>query len=92
MTTIRVYYQVEDGPLKGTILEPMMAFVALKYPHRKTKDLYVPPMQNEGKGLTLPWHCCQDCDDPDFYGGVEAMVEHAERHAGRLLKKKPVKA
>lgn len=85
MTTIRLCYHIESGPLEGTIFEPMMAFVGVKYPLRKTKDLYVPPMPDEEKGLTYPWHCCQDCKNPDFHGGIEALVTHAMLHAGRSL-------
>ena len=48
-TKIRLYYQIEDGSLAGTILKPAMAFLAVKYPHRKTKDLYVPPMVDNEK-------------------------------------------
>jgi len=87
MTKITHYLRVEDGPLAGTILEPILAFIAVKYPHRKTKDLYVPPIQNDKKKITSPWHCCQEtCAERDFLGGLEELVEHLKLHAGRSLK------
>lgn len=88
MTKIRQYYQIEDGPLAGTILESIGAFLTVQYPQRKTKDLYVPPMTNDEKKLTYAWRCCQDCPEPDFFGGLQELVEHLKLHAGRLLKRK----
>ncbi len=88
MTTINQYYEIEDGPLAGTILEPIFAFLAVKYPHRKTKDLYVPPMPDDKLMITHPWHCNQEnCPEPNFHGNLEVLVEHLKLHAGRLLKK-----
>ena len=83
---IKTQYVVEGGILDGTILEPIMAFLAVKYPHRKSKDLYVPPMKSGDKEFKI-WHCCQDnCSTPDFSGGVDALIEHLMLHKGRLLK------
>lgn len=82
-TKLRIQYIAQGGLLDGTVLEPMMAFVGVLYPHRKTKDLYVPPI--EGKCKT--WHCCQDnCPNPDFE--VSDLISHLESHAGRLLRKR----
>lgn len=88
MVKISTYYKIEDGVLAGTILEPIFAFVAVQYPHRKTKDLYVPPMRDDEKHITHSWHCCQEnCPEPDFHGGIPELVEHLILHAGRLIKK-----
>ncbi len=88
MTTIRLYYQIESGPLNGTVIEPIKGLIGVRYPHRKTKDLYIPPIQDDKRGLTVPWHCCQEnCKEPDFLGNIESLVEHAMIHAGRALKK-----
>ena len=93
MTKIRSYYEIEDGLLKGTILEPIMAFIAVKYPHRKTKDLYIPPIEDDNKKVTHSWHCCQDnCEEPNFYGGLDALLKHIELHAGRLIKRARIEA
>jgi len=83
---ISTIYRIEDGILAGTEIEPFMAFVAVKYPHRKTKDLYVPPMEANGKKIET-WHCCQEnCANPDFEGGLDVLVKHLMLHKGRLLK------
>ena len=77
-------YRIEDGFLAGTEIEPIMGFVAVKYPHRKTKDLYVPPMKI-GDKETKTFHCCQEnCEQPDFEGTIDALGKHLEIHAGRL--------
>ena len=84
-------YRIEDGVLAGTEIEPIMGFFAVKYPHRKSKDLYVPPMKIKEKEVTT-FHCCQpECPSPEFEGTMDAFVQHLELHAGRLFKKlKPV--
>lgn len=88
MTKITQYYLIEDGPMAGVILEPIFATLAVKYPHRKTKDLYVPPMKDAKRGKKSYWHCCQpDCPNPEFKGGLEELIEHLKLHAGRFLKK-----
>ena len=88
---IRAYYEIVGGPLTGTVLEPIFAFIAVKYPHRKTKDLYVPPIKDTNKCLSHPWHCCQEtCSERDFHGGLEELIKHLALHAGRLLKRRKV--
>jgi hypothetical protein len=83
---IRLLYRIEGGILDGTELEPIMAFLSVKYPHRKTKDLYIPPIKTKDKE-TKTWHCCQeDCPNPDFEGGMDALIEHLMIHKGRLLR------
>ena len=83
---LRTQYVVEGGILNGTIIEPVLAFLSVKYPHRKTKDLYVPPMKVKGKEIKS-WHCCQElCSNPDFEGGIDALIDHLMLHKGRLLK------
>jgi len=83
---LRTIYRIEEGILKGTEIEPFMAFLLVRYPHRKTPDLYVPPIKTAKKEIKT-WHCCQDnCGSPDFEGGLEALVEHLMLHKGRLLK------
>lgn len=83
---IRTIYRVEGGILNGTEIEPFMFTVLVKYPHRKTPDCYIPPIEAKGKKLKT-WHCCQDnCPNPDFEGGVEALLKHIMLHKGRLLK------
>ena len=82
-------YRIEDGLLAGTEIEPIMAFLAVKYPHRKTKDLYVPPAKTAEKTVTT-FHCCQEnCSQPDFEGTMDALAKHLELHAGKLFKKLP---
>ena len=84
---IRSYYEVEGGTLNGTIMEPILSFLGVKYPHRRTKDLYVPPMVDDKKMLTTPWHCCQEnCPEPEFHGGMDELLEHLMLHKGRLLR------
>ncbi len=84
-------YRIEDGVLAGTEIEPIMGFFAIKYPHRKSKDLYVPPMKTADKEVTT-FHCCQPkCSSPDIEGTMDALAKHLELHAGRYFKKnKPV--
>lgn len=84
-------YRIEDGNLAGTEIEIVMGLLTVKYPHRKTKDAYVPPMKSEDKEVNT-FHCCQaDCKQPDFDGGTETLLAHIELHAGRLFKRlKPV--
>lgn len=80
-------FRVEDGPLAGTEMEPVLGFLAIKYPHRKTKDLYVPPMKTKDKEVKT-FHCCQEnCQQPDFEGTREALIQHLELHAGKLFRK-----
>ena len=71
-------YTITDGVLKGTILEPTFCFIGVKYPHRKTKDLYCPPLKD-----VKVWHCCQ-CDT-DFK--TEELEAHLIKHAGKLVKR-----
>jgi hypothetical protein len=83
---LRQLYRIEGGVLDGTEIEPCMALILVKYPHRKTKDCYVPPMKS-GKKEFKAWHCCQEnCPNPDFKGGIDALLEHLMLHRGRLLK------
>lgn len=83
---LRNLYRIEGGVLNGTEIEPIMAFIAVKYPHRKSKDLYVPPMKSGNKEIKT-WHCCQEnCPTPEFEGGLDALMEHLMLHKGRLLK------
>jgi hypothetical protein len=76
-------YRIEEGILTGTEIEIIMGFLSIKYPHRKSKDLYILPMKMEGKEVKT-WHCCQ-CD-ADFEDGMDALVGHLMLHKGRLLK------
>ena len=83
---LKTFWRVEGGILNGTEIEQIMEFFAVKYPHRKTKDLYVPPME-VGDKKTTTFHCCQEkCPNPDFE--TKDLLKHLEIHAGRLLKKK----
>lgn len=83
---LRTIYRIEEGILAGTEIEPIFAFLGVLYPHRKTKDLYVPPMKTAEKEIKT-WHCCQEpCPNPDFEGGLDALVEHLMLHKGRLLR------
>lgn len=84
-------YRIEEGNLAGTEIEPIMGLLAVKYPHRKTKDAYVPPTKSKNKEVKT-FHCCQEnCKQPDFEGGMDALLTHIELHAGRLFKRlKPV--
>jgi hypothetical protein len=83
---VHMIYRIDGGILNGTEIEPIMAFIAVKYPHRKSKDLYVPPMKSGNKEIKT-WHCCQDnCSKPDFDGGIDSLIEHILLHKGRLLK------
>ena len=86
MNKITRLYRIEEGILAGTEIEPIMGLVCVKYPHRKSKDLYVPPMKI-GEKEVKTWHCCQAvCSAPDFEGGIDALIEHLILHKGRLLK------
>ncbi len=86
MPRVSTIYLIEDGVLRGTELSPIMAFLSVKYPHRKTKDLYVPPSKIGDKEIKI-WHCCQKgCLKPDFEGGLDALIKHLMLHKGRLLK------
>jgi len=83
---VRQSYRIEGGILNGTEIEPIMGFLAVKYPHRKSKDLYVPPLKTADKEIKT-WHCCQDnCPNPDFEGNIDALIDHLLTHNGRLLK------
>ena len=83
---IRTVCRIEGGILNGTEIEPFMFTVLVRYPHRKTPDCYIPPMEVKGKNIKT-WHCCQDnCPKPDFEGNVDALIEHLMIHKGRLLK------
>ena len=83
---LKTIWRVEGGLLDGTELELILAFISVKYPHRKTKDLYVPPFEiGDKKSTTI--HCCQDkCSNPDFE--PKDLLKHLELHAGKLLKKR----
>lgn len=82
---VRQVFRIEGGILNGTEIEPILAFISVKYPHRKTKDLYIPPFEADGKkGKT--WHCCQECETPEFEGGMKELMAHLLLHKGRLLK------
>lgn len=86
MARINTIYRIEEGILAGTELEPFMAMLLVKYPHRKGKDCYIPPIKTEDKEVKT-WHCCQkNCPNPDFEGGIEALLEHLMLHKGKLLK------
>ena len=86
MTTIRTIFRIEGGILDGTELESIFAFLSVRYPHRKTPDLYVPPLKTEEKEIKT-WHCCQEnCPNPDFEGGMDALIKHLMFHKGRLVK------
>jgi len=82
-------YRIEEGNLAGTEIEIALGLLLVKYPHRNTKDAYVPPMKDR---KTNTYHCCQDnCQQPDFAANMDALLAHIELHAGRLFKKlKPV--
>ena len=83
---IRTIYRIEGGILDGTEMEPIMGFLSVKYPHRMSRDLYVPPMKTADKEIKT-WYCCQfHCPNPDFEGGLDALVEHLMIHKGRLIK------
>ena len=83
-TKIQLIYRIEEGILARTEIEPIMSFFAVKYPHRKTKDLYLPPLKI-GKKKSKKWHCCQrGCPTPDFEGTIEALIEHLMIHKGKL--------
>jgi len=84
-------YRIEDGVLAGTEIGVVMGFLCVKYPHRKSKDMYIPPMKSKDKEVKT-FHCCQEnCSHPDFEGSMGALLEHLELHAGRLFKKlKPI--
>lgn len=83
---LRVFYRIEGGLLEGTEIEPILAFISVRYPHRETKDLYIPPIKTKDKEIKT-WHCCQElCPEPDFEGGLDALVDHLMLHKGRLLK------
>lgn len=79
-------WRIEDGILKGTEISPFMAFILVKYPHRKSPDLYIPPIK-AGEKEVKTWHCCQEaCPAPDFEGGLDKLVEHLLLHKGRLVR------
>lgn len=83
---IRTIYRIDGGILNGTEIEPFLFTVLVRYPHRKTPDCYIPPMEAKGKKIKT-WHCCQDsCPEPDFEGGVDELIVHLMIHKGRLLK------
>jgi len=86
MNKVSTIYRVEEGILAGTELQPFMAMLLVKYPHRKTKDCYIPPIKTKDKEIKT-WHCCQEnCPNPDFEGGFDALLEHLMLHKGKLLK------
>ena len=83
---IQTIYRIEGGILDGTELEPIMAFLSVKYPHRKSKDLYIPPIKIKDKEVNT-WHCCQEnCPNPEFEGDMNNFIEHLLLHKGRLVK------
>lgn len=79
-------WRIEEGNLRGTEIQPFLGTIMVKYPHRKTRDLYILPMKGNGKEITT-FHCCQEnCQSPDFEGNMDALVKHLELHTGRLFK------
>ena len=83
---IRTIYKIEGSILDGTEIEPILGMVGVKYPHRKSRDLYVPPIKTSGKEIKT-WRCCQpNCRQPDFEGDINALIEHLMLHKGKLLK------
>lgn len=83
---LRQIYRVEGGILDGTEIEPFMMTILVRYPHRKSPDLYIPPIKTDTKEIKT-WHCCQDnCKQPDFEGDITKLIEHLDLHKGRLVK------
>ena len=83
---VRTIYRIEGGILNGTEIEPFMFTILVRYPHRKTPDCYIPPMEANGKKVDT-WECCQEnCPNPTFRGNFDALIEHLMIHKGRLLK------
>ena len=83
---VRTIYRVEGGMLNGTEIEPFMFTILVRYPHRKSPDCYIPPIEVKGKKIKT-WHCCQDnCPHPDFEGKLDALIEHLMTHKGRLIR------
>lgn len=83
---IRQIFRIEGGILDGTEIEQVMMFFLVKYPHRKNKDIYIPPTKTEKK-VVRTWHCnYENCPKPDFEGGLDALVDHLMLHKGRLVK------
>jgi len=83
---MRTIYRIEGGILNGTEIEPFMFTILVRYPHRKTPDVYIPPIETKNKKINT-WHCCQDnCPSPDFEGKLDALIEHLMSHKGRLIR------
>ena len=83
---VRTIYRIEGGILNGTEIEPFLFTILVRYPHRKTPDVYIPPMNANGKNVKT-WECCQaNCPNPTFEGKMDALVEHLMLHKGRLLR------
>lgn len=83
---LRTIYRIEDGTINGTEIEPFLFTFLVRYPHRKSPDCYIPPMEANGKKVET-WHCCQDnCPKPDFEGKIDALIEHLMIHKGRLIR------
>ena len=89
MTNTSLILRIEDGILAGTEIKQVLGGfgepIIVQYPHRKTSDMYLPPMEKDGKKTTL--HCCQDsCPNPDFEGKPDSLMAHLMLHKGRLLR------
>lgn len=61
---------------EGTQIEVFGAMVAVLYPYRKSKALYI---DIEGHDT----HCCTGCETPDFWPGLFSLVNHIRRHDRR---------
>lgn len=66
---------------EGTHIEQAGAFVAVKYRHRKTLDLYLAVEGSPGV------HCCNGCDI-DIPWDEDAFVEHVRSHDARRRRRK----
>lgn len=85
--TLQNLYRIEGGILNGTELQPFGAMLLVKYPHRKSKDVYIPPMSNPENEEQKTWHCCNPgCATPSFSGDFRTLMDHLLLHKGRLLK------
>ena len=86
-TTMETVYRIRGGILNGTEIQPFLSTILVKYPHRKGRDIYIPPFKDAKTDDQKVWHCCHPgCSTPNFAAGQYALHEHLLLHKGRLLK------
>lgn len=87
--TVDVIGIINDGTLTGVEMRQMGAFLMVKYPHRKTADLYLvmkTPRPPHRKTPPPTVKCC-NCEEPESPFDKGRFFDHLRYHDSRRRKK-----